>query len=297
MGGTRAADRAHRRPAPGAARGGRRTGDRSDQALWQRGQVVRGGGHPRPQPEHRHPPPRARVPRLLDRRWRAPRARAPQLLPARAARARLGGARGGRLGGPPRRQALDGAARTLERTALGRRACPGRADRRRAPRGDRVRTHRRADRGAGHAPRRSDRLAPTRRADLRREMRRARPFPRGRSLRRAPPHRGVRARARARSRASRGRHAHVKASSRICRAVITDRDRSAWRVARAYEDSGAGARGGGRADPRCARLCRGDARHDAGPRLARGLARCGRQGLAGRAGRARRVRGETACDA
>ena len=38
-------------------------------------EVVRGGGHPRPEPRHRHPPPRARLPRLLDRRGRPARAR------------------------------------------------------------------------------------------------------------------------------------------------------------------------------------------------------------------------------
>ena len=70
LGGPRPADRAHRRPPAGAARGGRRAGHRPDQALRQRRQVVRGGGHPRPGPRDRRPPPRPGLPRLLDfGRW------------------------------------------------------------------------------------------------------------------------------------------------------------------------------------------------------------------------------------
>ena len=85
LGGARPADRADRRPPARAARGRRRPVDRPGQALRQRGELVRRGGHPRAGPRDRHPPPRARLPRLLDRRRRPARPGAPQLPAARAA--------------------------------------------------------------------------------------------------------------------------------------------------------------------------------------------------------------------
>ncbi len=68
-----------------------------------------------------------------------------------------------------------------------------------------------------------DRLAAARRADLGRALRRPRPLPRGRPLRPAAAHRGLRRPPRSRAGPPRRRHAHVKAASRICRGVVTDR--------------------------------------------------------------------------
>ena len=50
-------------------------GDRSDQAVRLERQVVRRGRHASARARHGDPPPRARLPRLLDRRERAARAR------------------------------------------------------------------------------------------------------------------------------------------------------------------------------------------------------------------------------
>jgi hypothetical protein len=77
-------------------------------------------------------------------------------------------------------------------------------------------------------------------------MRRPRPLPRHRALRRAAAHRDIRRRLLAEPRASRRRHADVKAASRTRREGLTDRRRSARRLARTYAESRARpSRGGG----------------------------------------------------
>ena len=119
----------------------------------------------------------------------------------------------GRAGRPP----LDRAARARRRPARRRRPGAGRADRRRAARGDRVRPDLRADRRAGRAPGGRLRLAVARRADLRRALRPARPLPRGGPLRRAAARRAVRGGPRARPRAAGRRHAHLQAAARLGR--------------------------------------------------------------------------------
>ena len=129
--GARAADRADRRPPARAARGGRRAVDRPDQALRQRGQVVRRGRHPRAGPRDGDPPPRARLPRLLDRRRRAARARCTSTSRcASRSRPRPSRSTASRLGGPPGRAPLDRAARARRGAPRRRRAGAGRPHRR-----------------------------------------------------------------------------------------------------------------------------------------------------------------------
>ena len=181
----------------------------------ERGQVVRRGRHPRAGARDRRPPPRARLPRLLDGRRRPPRPRPPQLPAARAARARARAARRRRLGGPPRRPSLDRAARAPGRPPRRRRAAAGRPHRRRAARRDRLRPDRGGRRRARRPAGRRLRLAAARRADLGRALRAARPLARGRPLRRAAARRALRRRPRARAGAARGRHADLEAAARL----------------------------------------------------------------------------------
>ena len=168
-----------------------------------------------PSRETADPPPRARLPRLLDRRGRPPRPRAPELPAARAARARsreeLDPAD---WAGRARRRPVDRGARARERPPLRRRPRRRRADRRRAARADRVRPRSRGRRGRRVPAGGRGGLAAARRADLGRQVRRPRPLPRDRALRRAAPGRGVRGAERAGPRSAGRRHAHVEAASR-----------------------------------------------------------------------------------
>ena len=247
--------------------------------------MVRRGRHAYAGARHGDPPPRARLPRLLDGRERAARPGASELPAARAARARGRGPARGRLGRAPGRPPVDRAARTRERSARRRRPRARRADRLHPARGDRLRPRRRADRRAGRAARRRDGLAPAGRADLRRALRRARPLARRRPLRRAAARRGVRLRAPARARPARRRHAHLEAPAHLARGPSAGADRPARGLARANAAGGADPRLGSGADPGRARVGNRDAERATRSRLARVVALRRRA----RAGRARRV--------
>ena len=152
-------------------------------------------GNHEPGPRDRDPPPRARLPRVLDRARRQARARAPELPAARAARARARGARPrptGRAGrtAAPWTELREPRARRTRRRAWLPRGSP------RRPRGVIVcgpGVEDVAEAAPGWPPRR---LAGAGRADLRRALRATRPLARDRALRRAAARRGVRGRAR-----------------------------------------------------------------------------------------------------
>ena len=135
VGGARAADRADRRPAARAARGGRRAVDRPGQALRQRRQVVRGGGQSRaraarprsttarsPAGRSGRPPAAGPGPSICNFPLREPLAPVAEELDAED------------WAGPAGRPALDGAARAFERAGRERRAgnWPSAPQRRRA---------------------------------------------------------------------------------------------------------------------------------------------------------------------
>ena len=88
-----------------------------------------------PSRDDRDPPPRPRLPRLLDGRRRPPRPRAPELPAARAARARAARSSTRPTGPAAPTAALDRGARARECPPLRRRPRRRRADRRRAARG------------------------------------------------------------------------------------------------------------------------------------------------------------------